>query len=152
MGGSLQSSGTSECPPEARKLLCAKANLLRQLSYSDSRLAAGRMAPPDEDAPAIHARATAGLLASSHHEVERQALVTGLRSVALVGPIPDLPRAFDASEFNWPASALAVHDALRTHIDVLVQSIEARQLLHQRDLAATRNQAEADAAQTITTL
>ena len=150
IGGSLNSSAVSECPAAAQAFVHAKAARLRQPPPGSPRPAAGRTASPDGDNPAL--QATAGFLAPSHHEVERQARVSGLRSVALIGPIPDPPRAFDPSDLGWPASALAVHDALRLHIEALEQGREAEKLLFQRELDAARLQAAADAAESINTL
>ena len=150
IGGSLNSSAVPDCPEEVQAFVHAKAARLRQLSHGSPRPAAGRTASPDQDDSAL--QATAGFLASSHHEVERQARVSGLRSVALIGPIPDPPRAFDPSDLGWPASALAVHDALRLHIEALEQGREAEKLLFQRELNAARLQAAADAAESLNTL
>ena len=150
IGGSLNSSAVSECPAAAQAFVHAKAARLRQPPPGSPRPAAGRTASPDGDNPAL--QATAGFLAPSHHEVERQARVSGLRSVALIGPIPDPPRAFDPSDLGWPASALAVHDALRLHIEALEQGREAEKLLFQRELNAARLQAAADAAESLNTL
>ena len=150
IGGSLNSSAVSECPAAAQAFVHAKAARLRQPPPGSPRPAAGRTASPDGDNPAL--QATAGFLAPSHHEVERQARVSGLRSVALIGPIPDPPRVFDPSDLGWPASALAVHDALRLHIEALEQGREAEKLLFQRELNAARLQAAADAAESINTL
>ena len=150
IGGSLNSSAVSECPAAAQAFVHAKAARLRQPPPGSPRPAAGRTASPDGDNPAL--QATAGFLAPSHHEVERQARVSGLRSVALIGPIPDPPRAFDPSDLGWPASAHAVHAALRLHIEALEPGREAEKLLFQRELDAARLQAAADAAESINTL
>ena len=150
IGGSLNSSAVSECPAAAQAFVHAKAARLRQPPPGSPRPAAGRTASPDGDNPAL--QATAGFLASSHHEIERQARVSGLRSVALIGPIPAPPRVFDPSDLGWPAGAIAVHDALRLHIEALEQGREAEKLLFQRELDTARLQAAADAAESINTL